>query len=67
MITLEDQRICYALKFEFCTMNNEAKYKALIAELNILRELRVKMLRIFSDYQLVVYQAKKDFKLRASG
>ena len=50
----------------FKASNNEAEYEALIAGLNLARELGVKNMKIHSDSQLVVnqvngeYQAKED-------
>ncbi|XP_004296026.1 PREDICTED: uncharacterized protein LOC101306711 [Fragaria vesca subsp. vesca] len=52
----------YALRFEFKTSNNIAEYEALIAGIQLYRELGALHIHIFSDSQLVVNQGAKDFK-----
>lgn len=42
--------------------NNQAKYKALIQGLMILKNLEVKFLKILGDSQLVINQALGDYK-----
>ena len=44
----------YAMRFELSVTNNGAKYEALIAGLNIDKELGVDRLQVHSDSQLVV-------------
>lgn len=39
----------YALRFDFKTSNNGAKYEALIIDLEIAKELKVKELKVFTD------------------
>ena len=39
----------YALKFGFKALKNEAEYKALIAGLNFIKEIKVESLEIYSD------------------
>ena len=60
----EGWSLCYALRLEFPSTNNEAEYEALIAGLRIAKELNVKMLQIFSDSQLIVCQVKKEFQTK---
>ena len=43
-----------ALRFRFKASNNEAEYEALIAGLNLAKEMKVKSLEIFSYSQLVI-------------
>ena len=52
----------YALRFEFKASNNIAEYEALIAGIQLCRELGARHLHIFSDSQLVVSQVAGDFK-----
>ncbi|GJV81092.1 reverse transcriptase domain-containing protein [Tanacetum coccineum] len=52
----ERKEYTYALRFEFKTNNNKAKYKALSAGLRIAKEMRVQELTIFVDSQLVANQ-----------
>nr|GEW53554.1 retrotransposon protein, putative, Ty3-gypsy subclass [Tanacetum cinerariifolium] len=54
----------YAIRFEFETTNNEAKYEALLAGLRIEKEIKVQELTIFIDSQLVDNQVKGLFKAR---
>ena len=49
LVTLEDWSICYDLKLDFPTTNNETKYKVLIVGLKLARELGIKSLEIFCD------------------
>ena len=48
LTTPEERTICYALKLNFPTTNNEAKYDALA--LNLARKLRVETLHVLCDY-----------------
>ena len=48
-ITLE-----YLLKFDFQAINNQAEYEALVASLQLAKEVGVKTLSIRSDCQLVI-------------
>jgi len=52
------------LKFEFKTSNNQAKYEAIIADLNLALDLEVKKLICKSDSQLVVSQLKEKFEVK---
>lgn len=46
----------YALQFKFWASNNEVKYKALLAGLQMATKVRVTNLTIFSDSQLIMNQ-----------
>lgn len=39
----------YMLKFNFNTINNGAKYEALISSLKIAKEIKIEMFKVFSD------------------
>ncbi|XP_004308568.1 PREDICTED: uncharacterized protein LOC101290910 [Fragaria vesca subsp. vesca] len=52
----------YALQFEFKASNNIAEYEALIAGIQLCRELGALHIHIFSDSQLVVNQVAGDGK-----
>ena len=54
LTSLEGIDIEYALRFGFHTSNNEAKYEAVIAGLNLAHSLEVDQLEVYSDSQLVV-------------
>ena len=64
LVSPEGHRIHYALIFEFKALNNEAKYEALIAGLNVTKEMKVESLEIYSDSQLVVYQIIDEYQAR---
>ncbi|XP_024178637.1 uncharacterized protein LOC112184613 [Rosa chinensis] len=64
LISPDDQVYQYALKFSFKASNNAAEYEALIAGLQIARELGVQHLSIFSDSQLVVNQVSGNFEAK---
>nr|GEU89592.1 ribonuclease H-like domain-containing protein [Tanacetum cinerariifolium] len=51
----------YALRFEFETINNEAKYEALLAGLWIAQEMEIAKVAIILDSQLLVNQIKGTF------
>ena len=46
----------YALRFNFCTMNNMVEYKALNMGLKIIRELDANEVKMFSNSQLIISQ-----------
>ena len=52
----EGDFIQQAIRCGFKAMNNEAEYEALIAELNLAKDMGIKKLDIRSDSQLVVNQ-----------
>ncbi|GJZ63495.1 reverse transcriptase domain-containing protein [Tanacetum coccineum] len=58
LIDPEGKEYTYALRFEFKTINNEAKYEALLARLRISQEMEITSLAIFVDSQLLVNQIK---------
>ncbi|XP_004305397.1 PREDICTED: uncharacterized protein LOC101305968 [Fragaria vesca subsp. vesca] len=58
----EGHSYAYALRFEFKASNNIAEYEALIAGIQLCRELGALHIHIFSDSQLVVNQVAGDFK-----
>ncbi|XP_071700366.1 uncharacterized protein [Rutidosis leptorrhynchoides] len=51
----------YALRFNFDVTNNEAKYEALLAGLNIVHKLNITKLRAFVNSQLVSNQFNGSF------
>ena len=54
----------YALKFGFQASNNEAKYEAVIAGLNLAHFMEADQLKVSSDSQLVVKQIEDSYKAR---
>ena len=55
----------YALRFGFCTSNNEAEYEAVIAGLNLAHSLEVDQLEVYSDSQLVVRQIEDTYEAKS--
>ncbi|GKA49398.1 reverse transcriptase domain-containing protein [Tanacetum coccineum] len=64
LVDLEGKEYTYALRFEFETTNNEAKYEALLARLRIAKEMKIQELIIFVDSQLVANQVNGLFEAR---
>ncbi|XP_074342083.1 uncharacterized protein LOC141679491 [Apium graveolens] len=54
----------YAMKLDFPTINNEAKYEALIAGLGLAGTLKVKNLKVCGDSKLVISRVKGELKVR---
>ena len=53
-----------ALRFGFKASNNEAEYEALIAGLELAKEMKVESLDIFNDSQLIVCQINEEYQAR---
>ena len=54
----------YALRLQFPASNNEAEYKALIVGLRLAKEMGLKQVKIYSDFQLVVNQVNGDYQAK---
>ena len=54
----------YALRFGFRASNNEAKYEAIIAGLNLAHFVEVDQLKVCSDSQLVVKQIEDSYEAK---
>ncbi|GFS32777.1 hypothetical protein Acr_00g0024570 [Actinidia rufa] len=59
--TLSGDQMEYAIRIGFKATNNEAEYKALLADLRVATEIGVDSLDVFSDLQLVVNQVQGDY------
>ena len=55
------EKVCYALRLQFPTTNNEAEYEALITGLRLTKEMGFQQLKVYSDSQLVVNQVRGDY------
>ena len=53
-----------SLRLDFSTMNNKAKYEALMMGLVMVQRMGGKSVRVFSDLRLVVSQVKGEFKAK---
>ena len=62
--SLTGEKISYSLRLEFPVSNNEAEYEALLAGLQLAKEMRVEQLIIYSDSQLVVKQVNRDYQAK---
>ena len=62
LISPEGHRMHCALRFRFKAFNNEAEYEALIAGLELAKELKVESLDIYSDSQLVIFQINDEYQ-----
>lgn len=54
----------YALRLNFTATNNEAEYEALVVGLNLAKALKAKNLLVYSDSQLDVMQAIREYEAR---
>ena len=64
LISPDHSKISRALRFNFKVSNNEAEYEALIAGLNLARELGVEAIEVFSDSMLIVNQVTRVFQAK---
>ena len=64
LISLEGHNIHYVLHFRFLASNNEAKYEALIAGLKLIQEMKVEIIEVYGDSQLVVCQVIRDYQAK---
>ena len=63
LVNFEGHRMNCALRFKFKASNNEAEYEALIAGLELAKEIKVESLDIFNDSQLVVCQINEEYQV----
>ena len=54
----------YVLRFDFQASNNEAKYEAIIAELNLAHSMEADQLEVSNDSQLAVKQIEDSYEAR---
>ena len=64
LITPNGLHVPLAVKLNFEVTNNMAKYKAYIARMEALWELRIKEVEVFRDSTLVIAQAQKLWKVK---
>lgn len=64
LISPDHYKTSYALHFDFKASNNEAEYEALIADLDLARELGVKAIEVFRDSMLIVNQVTEAFQAK---
>lgn len=60
LITSNGQKLYGAVQFGFRATNNMAKYKALTAFLRMTQAMKVTHIKVHSDSQLVVNQARSN-------
>lgn len=67
LIDPECNSFTYAIRLLFPATNNQSEYETLmVAGLKLAMELKVRVLRVYSDSQLVVSQLKGEFEARKS-
>ncbi|VFQ73599.1 unnamed protein product [Cuscuta campestris] len=64
LVTPENFRIYYAIRFQFRVSNNEAEYEALINRLKILGKMGVSKVQVYTDSRLVVGQITGEFEAK---
>ena len=64
LTSLEGIYIEYALGFGFRASNNEVKYEAIIAGLNLAHSMEVDQLEVYSDSQLVIKQIEDTYEAK---
>uniref|UniRef100_A0A803Q8K4 RNase H type-1 domain-containing protein n=1 Tax=Cannabis sativa TaxID=3483 RepID=A0A803Q8K4_CANSA len=62
MMSPDNFKFHYTLRFQLDTSNNEAEYEALLASLRIAEALKVKNLICYSDSQLIVNQVLGEYQ-----
>ena len=61
----DKHKVKFALKLIFSASNNEVEYKAMIHGLEIVKDLEIKKLKVYSDSQLIINQIKNEFQEKA--
>nr|GEV64884.1 integrase, catalytic region, zinc finger, CCHC-type, peptidase aspartic, catalytic [Tanacetum cinerariifolium] len=64
LVSLEGKEFTYAIRFDFKTTNNEAKYEALLTGIHIVMDMQIKNLDIYVDSQFMANQVKGIFEAR---
>ena len=64
VITPKGIKLEHSFKLGFKASNNEAEYKALLAELRVVSDLGAKEVKVYSDSRLLVNQVQGNFKAK---
>ena len=66
MLVLDPEGVImeHALRFNFKTFNNGAKYEALIVGLKMAKDLNIKKLKFFNNSQLVIEQIWGHYEIK---
>jgi ribonuclease HI len=64
LVTPEGEELNGFLRLEFRTTNNEAKYKAVIAGLELALELGAESMKVQSDFQVIVGHIHGEFEVK---
>ena len=64
VITPKGIKLEHSFKLGFKASNNEAEYKALLAELRVVSDLGAKEVEVYSDSRLLVNQVQGNFKAK---
>lgn len=64
LVSPEQNKLAYALCFEFKATNNEVEYEALTTRMQLAKVVGTKHLTVISDSQLVVGQVTREYEAR---
>ena len=64
VVTLEGIKLEHSFRLGFKASNNEAEYKALIAELRVVSDLGAREIEVYSDSRLMVNQVQGRFEAK---
>ncbi|XP_027166658.1 uncharacterized protein LOC113766692 [Coffea eugenioides] len=64
LISPTGEELPYALRFDFRASNNESEYEALIAGMEMARKLGARLIKIYSDSQLIVNQVGGSYEVK---
>ena len=64
LLSPEKDIIRYGVQLQFLTMNNEAKYEAVLTGLRVAKALGVRNLKLNSDSKLVIGQMNNEYKAK---
>lgn len=62
LVSPDNFKITYALRFKFKASNNKAEYEALVIGIRLAHFMKVDRITIYSDSQLVVNQTKEKYQ-----
>ena len=64
LISPEDHKIHYALRFGFKASNNKAKYEAILTGLRLAKKMKIDSIEVSCDSQLVICQVNEEYHAR---
>jgi len=64
LLSLEGDKIKCMVRLDFPTTNNEAKYEALVARLNLAKVAKATIVVIHCDSQVITNQVNREYKCK---